>query len=529
MLGDDEAHCDVTCPFNCTCTPGETDCRMKEFDIRSLTDVSTFVRKLDLSYNQIMFDASTAFFKDFIYLAELTLGHCNIWRIPDLLFSNLKNLYALDLSYNKLRVISKKAFVGLGNLNTLKLEGNTLLSEIEVNTFHPFKYISSLNLNGLSLKEIAAHTFQGMTGLRVLNLSNNPIDTIENNAFRDLTHLRILDIRSNSISSFGKNSFAGLNSLMTMYTDSFLFCCIRPSTLDVRNCFPQSDEFSSCADLMRNEVLRTFLWIVGIFAFFGNILSFIFRLMSERDTLKCGYGILMTNLSLADMLMGVYLLIISCADTIYRGTYSWNAVAWRSSTICTFAGVLALVSVECSVLILTLITFDRLKSIKYLSGFSSLFAIISCTAVWLTAILAAVVPILPSEQLRVYFGESFYSVSGVCLTLPLTTKRMSGWGYSAGVLIVFNFLCFICIAIGQGIVYFTVSRTKIMLETPDRRTEFQVAKRLSTIIITDFLAWCPICALGKLHTSTAVLQCSHHGIDVVSRYQSYLHNLYRGC
>jgi hypothetical protein len=465
---------------------------------KSIRHISKDTRKLNLSHNQVVFNDDVSFFDEFDHLAVLGLAHCKISDLPGLIFLSLKNLQKLDLSFNKLVRISKRSLFGLENLRELKLQGNVLLSEVAVGAFRAFRLMTSLDLSGLFLKQIAEETFVGMNSLEVLNISYNKIDTVEDNAFKHLQSLKKLDIQHNVITSFGKDSFADLNSLSYLYTDSFMFCCIKPSSLELSNCLPPPDEFSSCSDLMRNQILRVFIWFIGGFAFFGNILSLLFRFLSEREAFKCGYGILVTNLSLADMLMGVYLLIISIADVTYRGSYIWNDTTWRNSAYCSFAGGLAILSIESSVLILTLITFDRFKSIKFMKGYNAKKAIYSCITVWIGSITVAVIPILPVRELQNYFGESFYSVSGVCLTLPLTTKRLSGWSYSAGVLIVFNFVCFVCIAIGQSIIYLTVSGTKIMLESPDRRIEFQAAKRISTIVIADFLAWFPVCAFGKL-------------------------------
>ncbi|XP_045177075.2 G-protein coupled receptor GRL101-like [Mercenaria mercenaria] len=496
--GDDETHCNATCPSFCTCIAGDTDCSMRKRDLRSLTYVSKDTRKLNLNNNRVFLKNDKSFFEGLDYLFELSLAYCEISLIPDLSFWNLKNLHKLDLSFNKLVKISKQSFNGLENLKEIKLEGNKLLSDIEVNSFRFFKDMTILDLSGLSLRKVAENTFQGMSKLQVLNISYNQINTVDGNAFKSLQNLQILDMQQNAISVFGKDSFAGLNTLSFLYTDSYMFCCIKPTSLDIDNCFPSPNEFSSCSDLMRNEVLRVFIWSVAIFAFFGNILSFVFRFLSERDTCKCGYGILVTNLSVADMLMGIYLLIVSIADETYRGRYIWNDVSWRNSTYCSLAGGFAIVSMESSVLILTLITLDRFKSTKFLSGFTASYVLVLCAVVWITAIIFAVIPILPLEQMKHYFGESFYSTSAVCLTLPLTTERLSGWRYSTGVLIVFNFFCFVCIAIGQSFIYVTISRTKIMLESPDRRVQFQVSRRLLAIVMVDFLAWFPVCVFGAI-------------------------------
>ncbi|KAL4225125.1 G-protein coupled receptor [Mactra antiquata] len=502
QYGEDEFDCDIQCSGMCKCGPGFVECTGQSVPsnlVESSANFSPDVRTIVLKHSYLyLTEMKSSPFERFPYLGKLDLSFCRIKEIHDLTFKKLHNLYYLDLGYNKLSSISSFLFQDLNNLRYLNLAGNLALQTVQPNAFVNLNRLPRLDLQDLSISIITEDMFRGLPSLEILNLSGNAISQASDYSFSSLRKLRILDLSNNMISSFDKSLFIGLDNLDELVTDSFSFCCIKPVNLSLSKCFPSQDEFSSCSDLLRSGIVRACLWFIGAFAFFGNIMSFVFRVMSERGSLQSGYGVLVTNLSVADMMMGLYLLIISSADSFYRDRYIWNDYSWRHSSGCKIAGILGMLSSECSVLILTLITFDRFKSIKFNSGFTQSASISLCSLAWFLSIIFAVLPVLPSDALTEYFGKSFYSVSGVCLTLPITSNRIRGFGYSVGTLIVFNFVCFLFIGVVQTIVYVTVRRTKLMLEKPDRRVEFQIAKRLSTVVITDFLAWIPICGLGIL-------------------------------
>ena len=63
--------------------------------------------------------------------------------------------------------------------------------------------------------------------------------------------------------------------------------------------------------------------------------------------------------------MGVYLLIIASVDLYYRGTYIIHSVTWTTSALCQAAGVLATLSSEASVFMLTAITADRVTTLLF--------------------------------------------------------------------------------------------------------------------------------------------------------------------
>ena len=75
----------------------------------------------------------------------------------------------------------------------------------------------------------------------------------------------------------------------------------------------------------------------------GNLFVIIWRVMKDRSKVSSFFII---NLGISDCLMGVYLLIIGAVDAYYRGKYIIYADNWRASTLCQFAGIIAMLSSE---------------------------------------------------------------------------------------------------------------------------------------------------------------------------------------
>ncbi|KAJ9601199.1 hypothetical protein L9F63_000667 [Diploptera punctata] len=88
-------------------------------------------------------------------------------------------------------------------------------------------------------------------------------------------------------------------------------------------CHPAPDAFNPCEDLMGNWVAA----LVGNLAVLLVLLSSKFRMTVTK--------FLMCNLALADLCMGVYLLLIACMDARSVGAYFNHAIDWqRGNNIC---------------------------------------------------------------------------------------------------------------------------------------------------------------------------------------------------
>ena len=181
---------------------------------------------------------------------------------------------------------------------------------------------------------------------------------------------------------------------------------------------------------MKNKTLQTCIWILGILAFLGNLFVIIWRALDKEENRVQSF--LLTNLAVADLLMGVYLLTIAIMDLRWQGEYFMHDIEWRSGMGCRIAGVLSMLSSEVSVLILTIITMDRLICIVFPFKFNRLTyraAVFACIGVWAFGVVISVIPI---TGISYFYGDEsagnfgFYSRSAVCLP-PSAVRRKTGW------------------------------------------------------------------------------------------------------
>ena len=489
--GDDEKLCDFRCPDNCTCNNGySVDCSHYRASTQSLRTLHYNTRGLYLQWNDLSYHLNVD--EEMRFVIVLNMSECKLRHIPVEFIMSMRNLLRFDLSNNKLQGLRKGDFPNKEKLLHLDLTGNYELAYIEPDSISNLISLKTLSIKNSRLHQLQANVFKSLT-LSEIILSNNKIVNVQSQAFNGLTTDKI-DLRGNAIGQFNHDMFDGMKGLKVLMTDAYKFCCIKPDSVTDDNCFPQRDEFSSCDDLMREEALKFLLWVIGFCALIGNFLSLLYRLRFDRKRLKLGYGIFVTNLAVADFLMGVYLLIIAVADVSFRGRYiTWDDW-WRSSTWCSFAGVISTISSEGSVLFICLITLDRILVIKYPFGdirFKTNTALISSIVAWLLVIIIATVPL--------GFGDgAFYTRSAVCLALPLTRDRPPGWEYSTAVFIGFNFVAFLLIAAGQCLIFREIRVTSnIRKASSNRRNDLVVARNLLLVVSTDFLCWFPIGVMGE--------------------------------
>ena len=251
---------------------------------------------------------------------------------------------------------------------------------------------------------------------------------------------------------------------------------------------------------MKNNTLQICIWILGILAFLGNLLVIIWRIIDKEENKV--HSFLLTNLAVADMLMGVYLLTIAIMDVWWQGKYFKHDEEWRSGLGCQIVGVLSMLSSEVSVLILTIITMDRFLCIVFPFKFKRLTykaAVYACLGVWIFGVVISTIPI---AGLDYFYDESgnfgFYSRSAVCLPLQLSEGRPAGWEYSVAFFVGLNFVSFMFILVAYITMFWTVKRVARAVRSTNLNKESAMAKRLVFIVMTDFCCWMPIIIINIL-------------------------------
>ncbi|KAK2584560.1 hypothetical protein KPH14_006929 [Odynerus spinipes] len=195
------------------------------------------------------------------------------------------------------------------------------------------------------------------------------------------------------------------------------------------------------------------------------------------------------------MLMGVYLFIIAVADLQFRDNYNKEASSWMSSWLCTFLGVLAMISSEVSVLILSFMSVERFVLIAApLKGHRAMrpqTAAASMMFIWITGFILAVVPVIHWRN-----STRFYGVNGMCFPLHIDDPYSVGWQYSTFIFLGVNLLGLITIGYAYVGMFASIWRTRHATPLSVGDTEF--ALRFFLIVLTDATCWAPIIVLKIL-------------------------------
>ncbi|GIX67361.1 relaxin receptor 2, partial [Caerostris extrusa] len=301
----------------------------------------------------------------------------------------------------------------MGERSLLMSFSKNELTSVDSLVFDGLENLKSLAVSKNSLQSLKADTFGNLSSLLKLDIHGNKIRSIDGKTFSMMAKLESLNLKKNPLKDLKQGSFDDLNQLKHIYFDEFHLCSF---ALHVRVCEPRGDGISSIAHLLDSVVLRISVWLVAFVAGLGNVAVLVGRfLLAEPNEVHSFY---IKNLSLADLLMSVYLFVIAAYDVVFRGHYIQHETKWRHSWQCSMCGFLSTLSSESSVLILTIITVDRYTSILYplsLKRRTITSASVAMVGVWSVAIVLSALPLLDID----YYGDEFYGNNGVCLPLQI--------------------------------------------------------------------------------------------------------------
>ena len=483
---DDEKYCHYVkypCPRNCTCFGYAIKCPMSKYI--QLPSISNQTRTLDMSHNKLHITPNL--FSNLSYLIRLNISNNGISKLENGSFLYLYNLIELDLSNNGISQLVNGTFLHLGNVHQLYLNGNHI-THIFPGAFIGLNKLKVLDLSSQRLAILKDGTFVGLISLSNLDLSMNSIYKIEENSFLGLSRLHRLYINGNQIRTISEKSLSFTN-LDYLKTDAYKFCCFSNATM----CLPGPDEFSSCDDLLANKTLQISIWGLGLMALLGNLAVISLRCVKEKSSPNSK---LITNLGISDCLMGVYLLIIATVDQLYRGVYIIYEEEWRKSILCRFAGMIAMLSSEMSIFTMVVITLDRVRAIVFPFRLDNLSltqksSLILCVCGWSVCLVLSTVPMFD-----VFYFDSFYGQTGVCLPFTLKNVKNQGWEYAMFIFIVINGIAFIMIIMGYLMIYYSINSSRQASGRSFSDVDVRLVKKITLIIISDCLCWLPIIILS---------------------------------
>ncbi|XP_077437302.1 lutropin-choriogonadotropic hormone receptor-like [Vanacampus margaritifer] len=475
-------------------------------------------------------------------LREITLKNMkNLRTIEKGAFTDLPDLNYLCISgtgvmhFPDLSTISSLAFPF-----SLKMQANMAIENIPANSFNGMTNMTSdISLIGSGFKEINPHAFNG-TFIRTLDLRHNRhLCNIPEDAFEGALGPLYLDVSSTALTSLprkgleqvkrlkAKSAFAlkrlpPIDSLVELGVAELTYasqCCafhmwyskhrqealqnpsplcewvhanfvrgtdfykvhphlehICPSHAGI-NCTPVPDDFNPCEDLL-GPILGNVTWIIAFFTIVANLTVLVMLLFTSRKLTISRF--LICNLALADLCMGLYLMLIARMDCQSRHEYYNHATDWQTGPGCDMSGFLTMFSSELSVYTLTVISFERWHTIINAMDLNKRLGMHHVVAImvagWVFSLLVALLPLV---------GVSSYSKVSVCLPMDIDTKASRAYVMIVLSLNVVAFLgvcfCYVCI-------YQSVRKPA----PANHYNDAKLAKRMAVLVFTDFLCMAPI-------------------------------------
>ena len=178
--------------------------------VNSFSDVGFTLRSVHINFNILEYLDSTMYMNT-QYLSELDLSHNQLKILPDNTFSTLGNLTSLDLSFNPLITTNfKELLLNIPQLRFLNLKSTGLYS---VPTLY-LNYLMELDLSKNQIQEV--DPLLDLKFLRKLIISDNKIFNITTLARNMPPSLRSLDISRNPIRKISLHDFTPIRRLEEM-------------------------------------------------------------------------------------------------------------------------------------------------------------------------------------------------------------------------------------------------------------------------------------------------------------------------
>jgi len=152
----------------------------------------------------------------------------------------------------------------------------------------------------------------------------------------------------------------------------------------IADCDDESDEqdcpvaasiqsiFASDTEMIANPFIKALFWIMGFTVLAGNayviIFTSIFLIKKKTIDFMGFHQVIVLNISIADFIMGIYLLTIAIHSTLFKGSYGKIDHEWRSSLKCSLIGSLAVISSEASCFLMVVLAAFKMRNITNALG-----------------------------------------------------------------------------------------------------------------------------------------------------------------
>ena len=228
----------------------------------------------------------------------------------------LENTFHLRLNYGKFHEISLDKISALRSYNSLRwLQLNNMGLQILFKDFIHGPLIRWFDLSRNIIHSVKHQAFKEMKNIEILNLHSNKLKILKKYFFEHLEYLKILYLEGNPLVDIDSKILTDSPGLHLVRSDWYMLCC---AVHHVSDCEPKGYLVFSCESLLSFLTAKIFISIQAVFAILVNGGVLVRMLMGKY---KAPDLPLMISLVSADIMMGIYLLILAITDLSTSGAF----------------------------------------------------------------------------------------------------------------------------------------------------------------------------------------------------------------
>ena len=497
------------CPDSCECLGQAVYCFGSHLN-KYIKEVD-FARSLIIS--GVLSDVNNDTFSTFINLKYLDLSNNRFSYFQTSSFSNLQSVVRLAMVNVSLSVIGQYYFQGLINVKVLSLKDNNI-HRTERYAFYGLSSLPELDLSYQMLSEIAPCSFQGLNVLESLNLSYNLISTLSKNTLCGLPNLIDLDLRGNDINYVDPLSFTGVSNLQVLESNTQGICCYK----DFQMCLPKfDDDFASCTSILSKKVLQVFVWALAVLLIIDNLaaLCTLILIKSEQSKKRMIYTFYKINLTLSDLIMGCYFLLLAIFNIVYEGDYVQVASLWKKGLPCKSLALISSFSFQMSMYMTLVISAERFVALclPMKTTFTRLrLARLVVLIGWILSAGIVTFPFVTAYIQQIQFNNA--------LCVMIISFEEFDFVYVLAVVILNTVISLFHMFLYSSIIYLFRQRQKQLatMTRPQKRNNQDVAitSRIICIVLSNSTCWMTIFIMGILLQSGVVTEAKVFSFCAVS-------------
>ena len=323
-----------------------------------------------------------------------------------------------------------------------------------------FKLVN-IDLSVMKIRYLPEKTFSACPHLRYINLSFNPLVKLPADMFSQSNDYYHIDLRGIPLQSMDSTNVFSITHIRVITGELPELCCISKF---VDQCLVKQTGISSCEHLISPLLLQVTIWINGITVIALNLAVVYYRLSTKKSRKKWSAytNVYIINTACADVMMGVYVIILAVTNTSYRGIYAAFSWSWRTSNMCRILSVMSTVSFEVSLLSLATSVWFQFFTIQHVYGtlrHIKLLVTMSLATIWVIVAILGIIPVIDLP----YFGRKFMSKSGTCLLYHLTSEGNTSKEYTIAIWLLGNLIILLMMSalqFGLGVKIYR-SRSKV--------------------------------------------------------------------